>query len=133
MGTVQAGGRPSPTLQGGFFMLSSRRLAQCAVLGLAVAVVVWGIAAQPRAGDAQKRAEDQKREAELKAKQEQQKLVQEETDKLVSRLNASLRLLTYYKLDKNQEAEILQDVTKKLTSLSADQMAKVIEGLGKAA
>src|SRR3954471_17344972 len=110
-------------------MLSSRRLARLAVFGAVAAVAVWA-APQLRAGDA---AAKQRADAELKAKQEQQKLVQEETDKLVSRLNASLRLLAYYKLDKNQEAEILGEVTKKLSNLSADQMNKVIEGLGKAA
>jgi len=116
-------------------MLSSRRLAHLAVLGLVAAVSVWGIAAHLRAAtDNDTVQEKQKRlVADLEAKKEQQKQVQEETEKLISRLNASLQLLSYYQLDKGQENEILQQVTTTLSSLSQDQMTKVIIGLGKAA
>src|SRR4051812_8347957 len=121
MGTVSAEEQPSPIFHGGLFMLSSRRLAQFTVLGLVAVVTTWGIASQLRAGADNDTVQQEKQKriaAELKAKQEQQKQVQEETDKLVSRLNASIRLLAYYKLDKNQESEILKDVTNKLSKLS---------------
>src|SRR5947209_3555519 len=107
MGTAAVGERPPPLIHGGLFMLSSRRLTQFAVLGLVAVVAAWGVATQLRAND-NDAVEKQKRiAAELKAKQEQQRQVQEETDKLVSRLTASIRLLTYYKLDGKEESQLL--------------------------
>src|SRR4051812_25485616 len=66
---------------------------------------------------------------ELIRQQEQQKQVQADTDRMVRQMQTTLRVLQYYKLDKSQEKELLDEAVQPLGKLSANQMSEVITRL----
>src|SRR5262245_37756017 len=71
--------------------------------------------------------------ADLLARQERQRQIQADTDLMVRRISAMLRVMEYYQLDKNAERQMLQEVATTLGALSRDQMTAVIAKLDAAA
>src|SRR3954470_1420267 len=69
----------------------------------------------------------------LLSRQEQQRQIQAETDRMVRRIGAMLRVMEYYHLDKSSEQEILREVASTLHGLSQEQMTDVIGKLEEAA
>src|SRR3954447_20756351 len=71
--------------------------------------------------------------ADLLSRQEQQRQIQAETDRMVRRIGAMLRVMEYYQLDKTAERQLLQEVASTLSGLSHEQMTAVIGKLETAA
>ena len=67
------------------------------------------------------------------ARQEKQVQIRAETDRLVRRLTTTLRVMSYYQLDKTEEKQMLDEVVGTLSGLSREQMAEVIARLEQAA
>src|SRR5439155_22991140 len=70
---------------------------------------------------------------ELIRQQEQQKQIQADTERMVRQMQTTIRVLQYYKLDKTQEKELLNEAVDTLSKLSANQMQEVITRLDAAA
>jgi len=64
--------------------------------------------------------------------QAKQKHVRQDTDHLVRRASAMLRVLDYYRMDESSEKRILKEVASTLSGLSREEMAEVITRLDKA-
>jgi len=71
--------------------------------------------------------------ADLLYRQEQQRQIQAETERMVRRIGAMLRVMEYYQLDKSAERDILREVATTLAGLSHEQMTAVIGKLENAA
>jgi hypothetical protein len=71
--------------------------------------------------------------ADLLARQERQRQIQAETEHMVRRVGAMLRVMEYYQLDKSAERQMLQEVATALGGLSREQMTAVIAQLDAAA
>jgi len=69
----------------------------------------------------------------LEQARDEQKKIQADTDMVVKRVNTMLRVLKFYGADKGQENQMLEEVAATLAGLSREQMAEVIDRLGKAA
>jgi len=64
--------------------------------------------------------------------QAKQRHVRQDTDHMVRRVSAMLRVLDYYRMDESSEKRILDEVAATLSGLSKEQMAEVIARLDKA-
>jgi len=74
---------------------------------------------------------DDSREA-ISQQQAKQRHVRQDTDHMVRRATAMLRVLDYYRMDESSEKRILQEVAATLAGLSKEEMADVIARLDKA-
>src|SRR5262249_49512726 len=70
---------------------------------------------------------------ELIQQQEKQRLIQAETERTVRQMEAMIRVMQFYKLDKEGEQKLLQEAATTLSGLSQNQMRQVIEQLEAAA
>ena len=71
--------------------------------------------------------------ADLPARQERQRQIQADTDRMVRRVGAMLRVMEYYHLDQTAERQMLREVADTLAGLSREQMTAVIAKLDAAA
>lgn len=107
---------------------------------IACVVTVLGLMAMPRSAAAQEAdLAEQERElqriiqAELLDQQARQKQIQEETEFTVHRLDAMMRVVKFYRLDKKAESKAMDEMKATLAKLSKVQMNEVIDRLDKAA
>src|SRR4051812_10792090 len=70
---------------------------------------------------------------ELIQKQEQQRQIQLETERTVRQMQAMIRVMQFYKLDKAGEQKLLDEAATALSGLSQNQMKDVIAQLEAAA
>src|SRR5436309_1395998 len=70
---------------------------------------------------------------ELLQQQEKQRQIQADTDQVVRRLTTMMRVMQFYRADKEAQAEVLGEVKTTLAGLSKNQMADVIARLEEAA
>ncbi|HEV3259716.1 MAG TPA: hypothetical protein VG013_22805 [Gemmataceae bacterium] len=90
--------------------------------GCALAVLV-GLALPARAADSREPISQQ---------QAKQRHIRQDTDHMVRRASAMLRVLDYYRMDESAEKRILDEVASTLSGLSKEEMAEVIARLDKA-